>query len=230
MKINFYYLILFLITALATGCQKEKIQPKSINFQQLPTNPIRYDAPEVGQKCRYLIATGTLTGNNRPELSLTGDTLIVSVTGETKEGFLVEESLSQELANEKYYDLSCYPLQSIYQFQGDTLTVLPVDEECPNSIFMGRLPAKVYLGKIEENPIKIEDLFRGATGWPTRGYIENYDHYGYRFDHLNISGLDQRPWDGNYYAILYSDRTGVVKSYTFGPWQRNLLQLDLLSE
>ncbi len=226
-----YWSILFLaLCGVTSGCDKEDLKPPELVFRQLPDNRIRYDALEAGQESRYLIASGHLNDENRPDVAWTGDTLVVSVTGITEDGFVVREALSDGSPNADLYDASCMPLRSLYRILADTLVIQPLDEECPNSLLIGRLPAKIYLGKMKENGVAIDDFFQPGKGWPTSGFVQDYTHHGYRFEHLNISGMDGRPWDGPYHAILYTASSGVVRRYGYTGWTGTLAVVDLMPD
>ncbi len=201
MKLCFYLIIVSFIVS----CTTEPIEPvENDPLKDLPNlGPIRFDAPAIGQRNKYVYFTGT---KDDISFSYTGDTVVLAITGTSSAGWILSEFLTPKSdlkATSSYADSIFTRTLTI---RTDSIIITKPTQYAYNSFFLygERLAFQAFpVPDTEPYNEKCRPLFEYSINkWVE--YSSNFNHSGTTFSKVNIY-FDYRAMSG--------DGTGLMHAY-----------------
>lgn len=207
-----------LFIAVLGSCEKEEF---TVSSKALPADRIRFSDLQVGQRSYYLLSEikGVRAGNE--EVRYTGDTLIVEITSQEGETYLVEERFTEgspmyDTVISRYCDVIRYGLEAN---GGGVSAVRTID--CQGSYLFDGLPQTLPLlpgtdARAELDGWRVKPFDDGNDDLLLNGYVEDFRLFGIHYPRLLVQvDPSLEPLDGNRRTWLYSDEVGIVRSVIF---------------
>ena len=198
-------------------------------------NPIMYCGLAVGQKSAYVLLEGRQYFNNSvlDDFNYLPDTLIVEVVSEDENGFLIQESLTENSAPlpATFYLTPDSSFQYYLKIDNNHLHFFDLDDDYGiKSTLFWQWKDSLDLATFSTE-INIE-------GWKTTlsycecaqmGYDPNYELFGTTYENLNISIRNTAmQLDGPGTTFMYSNVHGMVRSSQYSWWGQAGYGWDLL--
>lgn len=228
-------LALCFLALTASGCDSDEVP-----VIEGSDDPIRFDAPEVGQQSRYAVLVGDdyRSPTESPYRYVQG-AVFAEIVAQDDVGYRVREWFEVPFhvteASARLEDLEPDAVYEYYlRLDGDAIEVLPADGEFRARLFPG------WAGRTRST-FPLDDIVDRQTeivGWRTAlPYCECYaeafilggEIRGETYDRLNVV-VDDEPMqvDGPGATKLYSARLGIVRSTTYDWWTASGVGLDLI--
>lgn len=210
-------LLSFILLALLS-CEKEEIMSGPL---PLPADRINFVDPQAGQRSYYRLAEINLRAESGRQITYTGDTLIVEITGMIGDTFQLEERFTEGSPNRdsvstRYCDTIRYGL-----LVGEG-AVSPVRSfDCHFSFlfegFRNSLPLLPGTdARAELDGWQVLPFDDGNDDLLLNGYVEDFRLFGVHYPRLLVQvDPSLEPLDGNRRTWLYSDEAGIVRSVIF---------------
>jgi hypothetical protein len=167
---------------------------------------------------------------NQATFSTQGDTLVVAITEERTDRwiiteFLTEGSLSRTGPNRYWWNMADSVCRSNLRIANDSISV----DRNPTSryiTFAFPQPQKFPLGLVSDDAperANADPIFGIANASRWTGYLENYNHYGSLYPRLNAYfNYTEVAFDGWGYTYIYSPTDGLIRMAWVSAWSANV--------
>lgn len=208
--------LLALLTLLGAGCEKDEIPP----IGQLPADYINFNDLKVGQRSYYLLADLEFRGGPQ-RTSYTGDTLVLEITGQEGDLFLVRETLTAGSPNRdtvitRYCNVTEYGLR----VENGVLTAVRT-VDCLYSHLFDELPRSLPLTPLPDSLATLDGWLvqpfdDGNDDLILYGYVEGFSSPAAAYSRLSLLvDPSLEPLDGNKNYWLYKEEFGLVRFVSF---------------